>query len=162
MDAGVQRVWDIVDAAGIGMLVTDAGPDLRARPLEPRSDRDGGVIRFVIDRRGSKDGEIETHPACCLVFVHAVEKAYLSISGSAEVRRDPAMARAIWKHTDEAWWPEGPDDPNVRVMRFTPETAELWDGPASKAVAAFEFAKARLTGRQPDLGQNRKSTIAMR
>ena len=47
------------------------------------------------------------------------------------------------------WW-RGPDDPNVCVLGVTPITAELWDGPASKAVAAFEFVKARLTGAQPN------------
>jgi hypothetical protein len=37
----------------------------------------------------------------------------------------------------------------------------LWDGPASKAVAAFEFAKARITGQEPNLGENRKVTVKM-
>jgi hypothetical protein len=48
------------------------------------------------------------------------------------------------------------------VLRITPLTAELWDGPASKAVAAFEFIKARLTGVKPNLGENRKVTVNMR
>jgi hypothetical protein len=39
--------------------------------------------------------------------------------------------------------------------------AELWDGPASSAVAAFEFAKARVTGAKPNLGEKRKVTIDM-
>jgi hypothetical protein len=41
-----------------------------------------------------------------------------------------------------------------RIQGVTPITAELWDGPASKAVAAFEFAKARPTGAKPNLGQS--------
>jgi hypothetical protein len=53
----------------------------------------------------------------------------------------------------------GPDDPNVCVLRITPLTAELWDGPASNAVAAFEFVKPRLTGGKPSLGENRKVTV---
>ena len=40
-------------------------------------------------------------------------------------------------------------------------TAELWDGPASKAVAMYEFAKARVTGEKPNLGENRKVTVKM-
>ena len=40
--------------------------------------------------------------------------------------------------------------------------AEMWDGPASSAVAAFEFAKARPTGEKPSLGENRKATVEMR
>ena len=58
------------------------------------------------------------------------------------------------------WW-QGPDDPNVCVLRVIPLTAELWDGPASKAVAAFEFIKATLTGDKPNLGENRKITVSM-
>ena len=42
-----------------------------------------------------------------------------------------------------------------------PLTAELWDGPASAAVAAFEFDKARITGAKPNLGENRKVTVRM-
>ena len=37
----------------------------------------------------------------------------------------------------------------------------LWDGPASAAIAAFEFARARLTGEEPRLGENRKVTVEM-
>jgi general stress protein 26 len=156
------RVWDLIEKVGVGMFVTVTGADLRARPLEARPDRAGGVIWFVIDRRGAKDDEIAARSACCLTFVHASEKAYLSLTGHAETWSDPTMAGQIWRRTDDVWWPDGPHDPNVLVMRFTPTTAELWDGPASAAVAAFEFAKARITGDKPDLGECRKATIAMR
>jgi general stress protein 26 len=73
---------------------------------------------------------------------------------------DHAKAAAIWKFTDNMWW-HGPADPNVCVLRVAPLTAELWDGPASQAAAAFEFVKARLTGARPNLGENRKVTIPM-
>ena len=48
------------------------------------------------------------------------------------------------------------------MLRVRPVTAELWDGPASKAVAIYEFAKARLTGEKPDLGENRKVTVNLK
>jgi general stress protein 26 len=73
---------------------------------------------------------------------------------------DHARAAAIWKNTDSVWW-KGPDDPNVCVLRVEPVVAELWDGPASRAVAIYEFAKARLTGAKPNLGENRKVTVKM-
>jgi hypothetical protein len=66
-------------------------------------------------------------------------------------------AAELWKSTDDVWW-SGPHDPNVRVLRVTPLTAELWDGAASETIVAYEFAKARLTGTEPNLGQNRKVT----
>jgi hypothetical protein len=38
----------------------------------------------------------------------------------------------------------------------------LWDGPSSKLVTIYEFIKARLTGDQPIVGENRKETVEMR
>jgi general stress protein 26 len=133
---------------------------LRARPLEARPERDAVVIWFINDIRSGKEHEIEAEHDVRLVFIDHKDKAYLSITARAEVRRDHAKAAEIWKRTDDAWW-DGPDDPDVCVLRVRPLTAELWDGPASAAVAAFEFAKARVTGEEPNLGENRKVTVKM-
>jgi general stress protein 26 len=156
----LDRVWDIIEQVGVCMLATRFAGGLRARPLEARPDRDAGLIWFVTDLRSSKEEEIETEHDVGLVFIDAKKKAYLSITARAEVLRDHAKAAEIWKETDNVWW-KGPDDPNVCVLRVIPATAELWDGPASSAVAAYEFAKARLTGTKPNLGENRKVTVEM-
>lgn len=154
------RVWDIVDKVGVCMLTTAFAGGLRARPLEPRPDRKSGVIWFVTDLRSDKEHEIEAERDVGLVFIDPSDNAYLSITARAAVLRDHAKAAEIWKVTDNAWW-KGPDDPNVCVLRVTPITGELWDGPPSKAGALYEFAKAALTGHQPDLGENRKATVQM-
>jgi general stress protein 26 len=154
------RVWDIIEKCGVGMLTTRFSGGLRARPLEARPRREEGAVWFVTDVRGTKDDEIEADSQICFVMIDHKDKAYLSITGRAEVRDDHAKAAEIWKKTDDVWW-QGPNDPNVRVLRLIPERAELWDGPSSTAVAMFEFAKARVTGEKPDLGENRKVTVEM-
>ncbi|MFD0985827.1 pyridoxamine 5'-phosphate oxidase family protein [Methyloligella solikamskensis] len=75
--------------------------------------------------------------------------------------RNTEKAEELWNKEQTAWWPEGPSDPNVRVIRFDPERAELWDGPKNSAVASYEFKKARATGEPPNLGENLKSTVDM-
>jgi general stress protein 26 len=155
------RVWDIIERSGVCMLTTHSPQGLRARPLEPRPDRDAGLIWFVTDLRSGKEHEIKAESEVGLVFIDADAKAYLSITARAEILRDHQKAAAIWKSTDAMWW-RGPDDPNVCVLKVTPLTAELWDGPASKAVAVFEFVKARLTGEKPNLGENRKLSVEMK
>jgi len=157
----IDRVWEIIEKVSVAMLTTRFPGGLRARPLEPRPDRGEGVILFVVDVRGAKDDEIAAAPQVCLVVIDHKDKAYLSVSGRAAVTRDDAKAKAIWKKTDNVWWPDGPDDPNVRVLRLVPERAELWDGPSNSAAAAFEFAKARVTGEKPNLGEERKVTVKM-
>lgn len=148
------------ERVGVCMLTTRFADGLRARPLEARPDRKAGVIWFVTDVDCDKEHEIESEHDVELTFVDAKQNAYLSITGLAATRRDHAKAAEIWKTTDTMWW-KGPDDPNVCVLRVMPLVAELWDGPASKAVAAYEFVKSRLTGAEPNLGENRKATIDM-
>lgn len=155
------RVWDIVEKVRVGMLTTDFGDGLRARPMEARPDRASGLIFFITDARSGKKDEIASEHEVGLVFIDKDEKAYLSITARAFVARDHAKAREIWKKTDDLWW-SGPDDPNVRVLRVEPRMAELWDGPASAAVAAVEFAKARMTGEKPNLGEKRHVAVPMR
>ncbi|WFU75468.1 pyridoxamine 5'-phosphate oxidase family protein [Bradyrhizobium sp. CB2312] len=157
----VDRVWDIIEKVGVCMLTTQFAGGLRARPLEARPDREAGLIFFVTDVHSPKEDEIAAAPDIGIVFIDADEKAYLSITGRASVLRDVEKTKAVWRKTDEVWWPDGPGSPDVSLLRIEPSTAELWDGPASAAVTAFEFAKAKLTGQEPNLGENRKSTIKM-
>ncbi len=157
----LKRVWDIIEKVGVCMLTTRFDGGLRARPLEARPDRIAGLVWFVTDRQSGKEHEIESEHEVGLVFVDAKANAYLSVTARAAVLHDHAKAAEIWESTDNMWW-HGPDDPNVCVLRVTPQTAELWDGPSSAVVAAFEFIKARLTGDKPNLGENRKTTIDLR
>jgi general stress protein 26 len=157
----IDRVWDIVKKVGVCMLTTQFVGGLRARPLEARPGRDAGLIFFVTDIHSAKEEEIEAGPDVGLVFIDSSDKAYLSITGRACVMRDADMIKAAWRKTDEVWWPGGPDNPDVCLLRIEPFTAELWDGPACAAVTVFEFAKAKLTGEEPKLGENRKVTVKM-
>ena len=158
----IARAWDIIGKAPVGMLTTQFDGGLRARPLEARADRDAGLIWFVTDARGAKDDEIMADHDIGLVFIDEDSRAYLSVTGRASMTRDAAKAKEIWKKTDDIWLQGGPNDPNVRVLRVEPVTAELWDGPSSTAGAAFEFAKARLTGEKLDFAGNRKVTVPIR
>jgi general stress protein 26 len=157
----IDRVWDIIEKVGVCMLTTKFADGLRARPLEARPDRDAGLLYFVTDIHSAKEDEIEATPDVGLVFIDPGDKAYLSITGSACVVHDADKTKAAWRKSDEVWWPGGPKDSNVCLLQIEPFTAELWDGPASAVVTAFEFAKARLTGEEPKLGENRKVTVKM-
>jgi general stress protein 26 len=156
------RVWEVMEKAPACMMTTRFRDGLRARPLEPRPDRESGVVWFLTDRRGAKDNEIKSYPAVCLTFVNSKEKVYLSLSGTASVSRDTERAKDLWNEKQQVWWPGGPTDPNVLLIRFEPEIAEIWDGPASSTVAAIEFTKARATGKKPNLGEQRKRTLRIK
>ena len=95
-------------------------------------------------------------------FRDPTPRGHLSIAADQQrqCQLDTAKAAEIWKRADQVWWPGGPDHPTLRLLRVKPRTTELWDGPASSIVAAFEFAMAKLTGTKPNLGE--KVSVPMR
>ena len=126
----IDRVWDIIEKVGVCMLTTQFAGGLRARPIEARPDRDAGLIFFVTDVHSAKEDEIEAAPDVGLVFIDPKDKAYLSITGRARVMRDAAKTKVFWRKTDEFWWPGGPTDSDVCLLRIEPLTAEFvgWTG----------------------------------
>jgi general stress protein 26 len=159
MGSDIERVWDIAETVDVGMLTTQSNGGLYARPVSARVDRDAAAIYVVTDVHSLKAEEIEAAPDVGLTFVDARQSAYLSLTGRASMLHDIAKTSQVWRKTDTLWWPGGPDDPDVCLLRIVPTLAELWDGPAGAVVQAFEIAKATVTGREPNLGENRKITV---
>jgi hypothetical protein len=54
-----------------------------------------------------------------------------------------------------------PNDPEVRVLRVAPENVEFWDTRGNSITIASKLASARVIGRPPDLGENRKVQMTM-
>jgi general stress protein 26 len=140
------------------MLTTRrASGELGSRPVEARPDRGHDCLYFLTDARSAKEHEIEADAHLGLVFVDASAKAYISLTARGSISRDIKKAQQLWQQADSLWW-SGPEDPNLVVLRADLLTGEIWDGPSFNAVELYEFLKAKITGAEPNLGQNRKST----
>src|SRR5258707_437688 len=68
-------------------------------------------------------------------------------------------AEELWSTEAQAWWPRGPRDPSVRVLRVIPEQAEYWDTRGNSITVALKLVAARLAGRAPDLGESKKVSV---
>ena len=131
------------------MLTTRFAGGLRARPVEARPDRDAGLIWFVTDVRSGKEHEIEAEHDVGLVFIDHAAKAYLSITARAEVLHDHAKAAAIWKSTDNVVVARAGRSERLRAARDAGHRRAVGRA-ASKAVAMYEFAKARADRREAE------------
>jgi general stress protein 26 len=139
----LHHVWNLADKIGACMLVTMSGRGLRARPMHALPDREGGCLWFITDKRGAKHDEIKAAPDVCLAFADTRSNGYLSITGHAEVLHDVAQATALWSNEAQAWWPKGPNDPEVRVLRVIPENAEYWDTRGNSIIVACRDSDVR-------------------
>ena len=156
MTAEAGRVYDLVEKIGTCMLTSKAGDGLRARPMHALVDREAGTISFLTDARAHKDDEVAAEPQVCLAFAQTGSNDYVSVSGVAAVTDDRTAVKAHWNEMAKTWFPDGPEDPNIRILTVTPHAAELWNGTGNPLAVAFEVAKARMKGERPDLGENLK------
>jgi general stress protein 26 len=151
------RAWDLMKKIGFAMLVTRDGDKLRARPMSAYLERDENAIYFLTDARRHKDEEIARNPGVNLSFANASDHKYVSITGTAAVSNDRAKIRELFSTPAKAWWSSA-EDPDIRVLKITPDDAEFWDSPGS-VISYVKMAAAVVTGSRPNLGDNRKVAL---
>jgi general stress protein 26 len=152
----IDHIWKIAEKIGTCMLTTRSADGIRSRPMHAILDRNTGCLWFITDQRGAKDDEIKAAPEVCLAFADTGSNTFLSMTGRAEVVHDATKARELWSGEAQSWWPKGPSDPQVRVLRVVPDIAEYWDTRGNSIIVALKLAAARLSGHPPDLGENKK------
>ena len=84
---------------------------------------------------------------------------YVSISGSAHLVTYREKIKELWQPVFKAWFPEGSDQPDVALLKVKIEKAEYWDSPSSTIAQMFSFVSAVVTGKEADLGENRKFNL---
>ena len=152
----IDHVWKLIGDIPIAMVVTHEGQgqNMRARPMAVRSARDEGAIYFLTDADTPKAEEIRHNQSICLALSDNKNQKYVSISGHAEMIDDRERVKKFWSVYDKAFWPDK-NDPRIRVLRVTPESAEYWEG-AGKIVTAVKLASAIVSGERMNLGGNEK------
>ena len=78
------------------------------------------------------------------------------MTGRADLTHDRAKIGELWSVEAQAWWPKGPDQPDVRLLRVIPESAEYWDARGNSIIVAFKLTMARLTSTPPDFDDSHK------
>ena len=158
----VEKVRDLIKGIRIAMLTTvDEDGSLRSRPMATQEPEFDGELWFFTGADTAKADEINRDRRVNASYADPDDNRYVSLSGTARILRDEAKAKELWNPFLKAWFPDGVDDPNLRLLRVTVEKAEYWDAPSSKMVQLAGFLKAIATGERYDGGgENEKLDLA--
>ncbi|WP_426166471.1 pyridoxamine 5'-phosphate oxidase family protein [Sandarakinorhabdus sp. DWP1-3-1] len=102
------------------------------------------LIWFMTDEDSGKLDEIRADPRATVVFSDG-KSARVVFTGNARISSERAMIEALWSPAAEAFYPAGPTDPDIRLIRFSPDLGELWESPG-RVVSLFRMAAAVATG----------------
>jgi general stress protein 26 len=150
-----QKVAELIKGQRFGFLTTTT-PDgtLTSRPMTLQEVEFDGDLWFFAERDSNPARHITTSPQVNVGVGSG--GSWVSLTGRALVVDDPAKKRDLWNSAVEAWFPQGPDDDSVVLLKVEGDSAEYWDSPGGRLATVFSFAKAKVTGRRIEAGENEK------
>ena len=151
-----QEIWDYIKDIKVAMITSHDGDLLRARPMRHEQDDFDGVLWFFTSKASGKVGELAEDARVCAAYADISDSTYVSLSGTVRFTDDPTLVDKFWNSEAAAWFPEGKSDQNVALMGIYVDQAEAWDSKSNAMIKLYEIAKANLTGKTPDMHDNRK------
>ena len=145
------KLKDLVGDFDDAMLVTrDANGDLQARPMHvAEHDEATGALVFATSVRSEKVAELAEHPSVCVAFQG--RSKYVSLTGTATVHQDRARIRELWSPAWKLWFPDGPEQRDIGLIRFEPVFGEYSDNSGTEGLSfAWNAAKALVSGEGMD------------
>jgi general stress protein 26 len=147
------KVKKLISKAKIAIVTTvgETG-QLVSRPLAVLDRPFDGQLMFFTQDPSPKTGQVRANNHVNVAI--QADDGWLSIAGTATVSHDQEMIDELWNKEAQAWFENGKDDPSVALLCVDADTAEYWTNESPKVVSAVKYAKAMVTGTQPDIGDN--------
>ncbi len=151
----VTKLADLARDIKIAMLTTvDAEGHFVSRPMAQQEVEGDGDLWFFTEASATAVTHITAHPHVGVTL--SSSDTWISIDGEAEIVTDVAKTQELWNPMVEAWLPQGPADPSVRLIKVSGHSAEYWDTPGGKVASVMSFVKSKVTGQPYDGGENEK------
>ncbi|CAN5170672.1 hypothetical protein BH09BAC2_BH09BAC2_14730 [soil metagenome] len=157
----VEKLIEMVKDVRICMLITNEkiDEDLSGRPMSISKIDDDGTMWFFSKKSSYKIDEIEESKKVSVAIINESSNNYLMIHGTANLVDDKAKMEALWSSIMKAWFPLGLDDPDMILIKVTPNEVNYWDGSSSKMVVLFNLLKAIVTGKEYAEGEHGKINL---
>ena len=147
-EEALTKLRELLAQFRIAFMVTISEGRAHARPLGVcgKPDEFDGTLWFITDRRSHKVEEISRGAETTLTFQNDERGTYAHMRGRATVVEDREKLATLYTPDQRTWFPDGPDDPNMTLVRFDVDDADYWDGHSNLARKAVAFLTAVITG----------------
>ncbi len=122
------------------------------RPMATQEADSEGNLWFFTDTNAPKVKEIERHQKASVSFISTSDNRYVSAYGTAQLVQDRQKVKDLWQPILKAWFPNGPEDPNVALIKVNVTDAEYWEGP-SGIVGRLTALTSSIVSGKPNQGQ---------
>ncbi len=147
-----ERFRELLAGYNTAVLIThNTKPGFVARPMAIAGVEPDCTLWFITGYDSAKVHEIAEDTRVMVVCQNSWSSC-VSISGRALLVRDEKKIEQLWNTAYKAWFPKGPTDPNIVLIRVMAESGEYWDNTGMNAVTyAYQTVKAMVTGTPPEV-----------
>ena len=154
-DEQTRKVAELIRGERFGFLTTiTMDGRLTSRPMTLQEVEFDGDLWFFAERDTTPVQHITASPEVNVGVGSG--GTWVSLTGDAVVVEDVPKKRELWNSGVEAWFPQGPDDDSVVLIKVQADSAEYWDAPGGRLATVFSFVKSRVTGQRIEAGENEK------
>lgn len=116
-----------------------------ARPLLMKRDPNNQLLYFPTSQSAPLLADLERDSRAHVTMQG--RHVFISLVGRAMATSDRAIIERCWAEGWRPWFPDGLDDPHLRLVCFAPHTGEYWDDDNARGLTQLvQSAKVLLTG----------------
>lgn len=121
-----KQLWKALDDSGFLLFQLEGASD-HATPMTAQLDPDNDGYFYLFH---TKDGRLAKGGKATAQFSAKGHNLFASIAGNLSDATDRALIDKYWSRPVAAWYEGGKDDPNLTLLRFDLDDAEIWTADA--------------------------------
>lgn len=135
----IKKLHDIVSANSICLFATSpVSFPLHTRPMNTQYADQNGSLWFFSNKNSVKNEDIRLDSRVQLFYVDPAIGQYVSIYGNAQILFDREKIEEFWSEYALNWF-MGKDDPQISLIKVSPENILNWDANHKKMAIAFSI-----------------------
>lgn len=149
-EKALEKFTKLVKEVNVCMFITHNRPSeqTHTRPMATIEVEENGTLWFYTDIRSLKVEEVSKDHEVHLVYAHPGKESYLDVWGSASVVTDRQQIKDKWTPMVKVYFPGGVDDPNLTLLKLTPQDCYYWDVESGKMIYFLKAAASLVTGQR--------------
>jgi general stress protein 26 len=156
----IEKMQELVRHNAICMFTSNVDEmPLQTRPMTTQEVDDEGNFWFFSPKDSHKNYEVRSDARVQLLFANTSASEFLTVYGTATVVEDRNKIAALWSPMAKPWFQQGKDDPNLSLLKVTPENAYYWEPKHNKMITLFKMATSAVTGKSMDIGDQGKLEV---
>ncbi len=136
------ELHDMIKDIKIAMLTTvESNGCIRSVPMTTMQTECEGLVWFFTNFDSQKVEDIRINSCINVTYSDIQKNVFVSVTGKAEVVKDPVKMQELWKPVLTAYFPGGLEDPDLGLLKVSIDEAEYWDSRTGKMIQVWEMSK---------------------